>query len=83
LASNNYLEVLGVTPVLGRSFLADDGNVVILGHALWRDRFRSDPQVLGRNVVINSHPFTIVGVLPASSGASFSIGAKLRTSGCR
>jgi predicted permease len=65
-ASNNYLQVLGVAPALGRAFAAEDGNVAIVGDRLWRDRFGGDRQVLGRKIILNGQPFTIIGVLPPS-----------------
>ncbi|HET9986017.1 MAG TPA: ABC transporter permease [Longimicrobiales bacterium] len=66
-----YLPVLGVQPVLGRGFLAeedrhpDSRRVVLLGEALWKRRFNADPAVLGRAVDVDGKPYTIVGVLPA------------------
>ncbi|HUE76994.1 MAG TPA: ABC transporter permease, partial [Longimicrobiales bacterium] len=60
---------LGVTPVLGRGFTADDDRpgaapVVMLGHELWRRQFGGSPAVIGQTVRLNSEPHTVVGVLP-------------------
>lgn len=71
VTSANFFEVLGVKPLLGRTFLKDEdrnwgGNpVLVIGEELWRKRFHSDPQILGRQVDINRHTFTIIGVVPA------------------
>ena len=65
----NLFHVLGVQPVLGRSFLereAGQGNhrVVILGDGLWRRRFGADPGVIGREIRLHGEPHTVVGVMP-------------------
>ena len=67
----NFLAFLGVTPMLGRSFTADecvDGArpVVLLTENLWRLRFAADPRVIGRRIVLDDAPATVIGVLPAS-----------------
>ncbi len=66
--STNYFDVLGVRAAQGRLLVAgeaDDGaTVVVLGHALWRNRFGADPAVVGRTVRINADAFTVVGVAP-------------------
>ena len=71
LVSANYFPVLGVRPALGRTFLPEEGKtpgthpVVVISDGLWRKEFGGDPSTVGRSVTINSHRFTIVGVLPA------------------
>ncbi len=69
--TGNYFRVLGISPVLGRNLEDSDDRpeapaVCVLGHAPWRKSFGSDPKVLGRTVRLNTRPFTVVGVLPAS-----------------
>ena len=70
LASANYFDVLRARPALGRFFLAEEEGaeggapVVVLSHDLWRNRFGSDPEVLGRTLEINRRPYTVVGVAP-------------------
>jgi putative ABC transport system permease protein len=66
----DVLPVLGTKPMLGRVFLAEEeirgkDRVVILGEALWRRRFGSDPSIVGKTVMLESTPFTVVGVMPA------------------
>jgi macrolide transport system ATP-binding/permease protein len=67
LASCNYFEVLNEPPALGRTFGSSDcaqgtGAVVVLGNDLWRNRFGGDQQIIGRNVILNRQPFTVIGV---------------------
>jgi putative ABC transport system permease protein len=64
----NYFELLGIHPILGRTFLPEEetkGDVVMVTENFWRKRFNSDPAVLGRNITLNGVPNTIVGVLPS------------------
>jgi predicted permease len=63
--------VLQIAPVIGRTFTADEDRpngpkVVMLGYDLWKSRCAEDPAVLGKTLRINSQPYTIIGVLPAS-----------------
>src|SRR5579871_386228 len=69
--TSNFLEVLGVRPVFRSSFVAEDGHpgaprVVALGNELWQRRFGADPSVVGRAILLNDLPATVIGVLPAS-----------------
>jgi putative ABC transport system permease protein len=69
IASSSLFEVLGVQPALGRAFLPQEDvengpRVAILSHSFWRERFGSDPEVLGRTINLNQDPFTVVGVMP-------------------
>ncbi len=70
--SAHYFDIFGVKPALGRTFLPDEdqpGNhrVVLLSHALWENRFGSDPGLLGRDIVLNGEAYTVIGVLPKAS----------------
>lgn len=69
VASGNLFEVLGVPAALGRPLQpADETNrlpVAVISDALWRTRFNSDTNILGRPIAINGHSFSIVGVTPA------------------
>lgn len=66
-----YFEVFGTGPLHGRTFEPGDytltNRAVILGHALWRQRFGGDPGVVGRSVMLNGSPIKVVGVLPANA----------------
>jgi predicted permease len=62
-ASSNYFSDLGVTPVLGRTFQADDGSSVgVLSYAFWRDQFNLDSHVMGRTLRVGKATFEIIGV---------------------
>ncbi len=68
--SANYFDVLGIKPVLGRFFLADEetrpGAVpyVVLGYSLWKTRYAGDPAIVGKSIEIARHPLTVIGVAP-------------------
>ena len=72
ITTANFFDVLGVQPQLGRVFLPDEevgksgAAVAVISHGLWQRRFGGDPKVVGRMVEVSRHPFTIVGVAPAS-----------------
>jgi predicted permease len=73
LVSFDLFSTLGVQPVLGRSFSADEdrpgGNrVILLSFGLWQRQFGSDTGVVGRSVRVNGTPATIVGVMPKRFG---------------
>jgi predicted permease len=68
--SPNYFAVFGVTPALGRAFLANEDqagrdHVLILSHGLWERRFGSDSSVVGRVVRLNREDYIVAGVMPA------------------
>src|SRR5881392_3979150 len=65
-----FFSVLGVQPVLGRTFVPEDDkgwpqSVAIISHGLWKRRFGSDPNIIGKQVQMSSWPLTIIGVMPA------------------
>ena len=67
--SARYFDIFGVKPALGRTFLPGDDEVgkdrvVLLSHALWENRFGSDPTILGRDILLNGEAHTVIGVLP-------------------
>jgi len=70
LASGNYFEVLGVKPILGRSFLPEEDQtpgshpVVVLSYTCWQKRFAAEPAIVGRTILLNNHTFTVIGVAP-------------------
>ena len=71
LVTGNYFDVMGLQPALGRGILPDEDKVpgrdpvVVLSQGLWRRRFGGDPHILGMQVVMNNHAYTVVGVAPA------------------
>ena len=66
--SPSIFDVLQVQPALGRTLRADDarpgGDAAILSHALWIRRFDADRSVVGRTILLDRQPFTVVGVMP-------------------
>jgi predicted permease len=64
----NFFSVLGVQPIIGAGFplapaFARDG-IAVISHRLWRERFGSDPSIVGKTIALNGPLFTITGVMP-------------------
>jgi predicted permease len=70
IVSSNYFDALGVRPILGRGFRAEEDvgrnahPVVVIGYQVWKDDFQSDPNIIGKAVLLNGVPHTIIGVTP-------------------
>jgi predicted permease len=70
LVSGNFYEVLGVRPWAGRLFTQEDDRtpgahpVVVLSYRFWESRFNKDPNLIGKTILINEHPMTVLGVTP-------------------
>jgi predicted permease len=70
LVSGEYFSLLGVHAILGRTILPADEKapgqspVAVIGYDYWRQRFALDPDVVGKKIVLNNSPFTIIGVTP-------------------
>lgn len=71
LVSANYFDLLKVKPVLGRTFLPEEGRdqeggapVAVISYGMWQARYGGDPKVLGKTIRLNRHELTIVGVAP-------------------
>jgi len=69
LVSAGFFEILGVKPILGRSIGPDEDKpnsepVVVVSYACWQSRFGADPHIVGRKLVLDDQPRTIIGVLP-------------------
>ena len=68
MVSGNYFDALGVQPYLGRFLHASEEHgknsvpEIVLSYSLWHTRFNDDRSILGRSVLINKHPFTVIGV---------------------
>src|SRR6266404_1298381 len=67
--SPEFFSLLRVRPLLGRTFTADENaaggsKVILLSYKFWRDHFGSDANIVGRDITINSQPYSVVGVMP-------------------
>jgi putative ABC transport system permease protein len=65
----NFFDALGVKPLLGRTFTPDEdrsgaAHVAILGEGLWKSRYASNPNILGKQIQIGGESYTVVGVMP-------------------
>ena len=71
IVTGNFFDVIGVRPQLGRVFSTDDDKVpgghpvVVISQGLWQRRFAGDPNIIGRQLLLNGHTFTVIGVVPA------------------
>jgi putative ABC transport system permease protein len=70
IATTNLFSVLGVNPIMGRTFLPDDGkpdqpDVIVLSYGFWQRRFGADQHVIGRHLTMNNRDTTVIGVLPS------------------
>ena len=71
LISSDLFSVLGVRPMMGRTFTQDEervgaGPVALISEGLWRSKFSSDPDILGKNITLDARDYTIVGVIAAN-----------------
>lgn len=77
LVSSNYFDAMGVRPILGRGFEADEDfgrnghPVTVISYQLWQNRFKGDPGIVGKTQVLNGIPHTIVGVAPKGFYGTF------------
>lgn len=70
VVSANFFDVLGVQPLLGRTFVAGDEQpgsdaVLVLSYQYWRQSHGGDPNIVGRVFQMNNRPHTVIGVLPS------------------
>jgi putative ABC transport system permease protein len=80
-ATTGFFNILGVPPILGRSFAPEDGlpgrpGVVVIGFGLWQRRFGGDPEIIGRKLTLNGAENTVIGVMPAGFSWSVKGGGK-------
>lgn len=82
--TQNFFELLGVAPQIGRQFSAEEcvwngPRVAMISNALWKRKFAADRNIVGRAIAFDGGPVTIVGVLPASFdfGTIFAPGTKV------
>jgi predicted permease len=77
IVSANYFDTIGVHPILGRGFEpgedvgSDSHPVAVISYQLWRNRFKSDPQIVGKMQRLNNVPHTIIGVAPEGFYGTF------------
>jgi predicted permease len=69
----NFFDVLGVRPALGRGFAPGEDRpgaqrVVVVSHRVWQERLHGDPGAIGRHIVVNDVPRTVVGIMPPRFG---------------
>src|SRR5438552_5450884 len=68
--SGNYFDVLGVKAIKGRTFLPEEDRtklshpVVVVSYAAWQHRFGADPDLVNKELLINNHPFKVIGIAP-------------------
>ncbi len=67
--TEDFFKILGVSPILGRDFTAEDNKpgsekVAILGHEIWKRDFNGDPNIIGQSIRMNGKAATIIGVMP-------------------
>jgi putative ABC transport system permease protein len=67
--TEDFLRILGVSPLMGRDFTPADNvsgapTVTLIGYGLWQRDFGGEQDILGKNIRVNGHPATIVGVMP-------------------
>src|SRR5881275_981225 len=77
IVSSNYFDALGVRPILGRGFRADEGTgrnahpVTVISYRTWKDRYNFDPNIIGRTQFLNGVQHTIIGVAPERFHGTF------------
>src|SRR5581483_543505 len=77
VVSSNYFDALGVRPILGRGFRPDEDYgrnahpVTVISYQMWKNRFKGDPDIIGKTQVLNGQQHTIVGVAPEDFHGTF------------
>src|SRR5438477_5920889 len=73
MVAADYFQVMGVTPILGRAFTAEDDRpgaspVTVISYVFWQKYFAGDSGVVGKTIALDDRAFNIIGVIPASFG---------------
>src|SRR5438067_6814793 len=77
IVSANYFDVLGVRPILGRGFRPEEGSgrnahpVTVISYQTWKDRYKGDPDIVGKMQYLNGVQHTIIGVAPEKFHGTF------------
>src|SRR5262249_55353181 len=77
LVTPNYFEAIGVRPILGRGFTAEEGAgrkahpVAVISYEAWKNRYQGDPAIIGRTQYLNGVQHTIIGVAPENFHGTF------------
>ena len=77
IVSANYFDALGVRPILGRGFRPEEGSdrnahpVTVISYLTWKDRYKSDPEIIGKTQYLNGVQHTIIGVAPEKFHGTF------------
>jgi len=77
IVTANYFDALGVRPILGRGFTSEEVTgrnahpVVVISYRTWRDRYKSDPEIIGKTQMLNGVQHTIIGVAPEKFHGTF------------
>jgi len=80
IATTGLFDILGVNPILGRTFAPDEGKpgqpgVVVISFGLWQRRFGGDPRIIGRKLILSGNEATVIGVMPAGFNWSVNAGS--------
>ncbi len=77
VVSSNYFDTLGIHPILGRTFHADEDTgrnahpVVVISYQMWTDRFKRDPEIIGKTQMLNGVKYSVIGVAPEGFYGTF------------
>jgi predicted permease len=77
VVSSNYFDALGIHPILGRTFHADEDTgrnahpVVVISYQMWTDRFKRDPEIIGKTQMLNGVKYSVIGVAPEGFYGTF------------
>jgi predicted permease len=77
LVSANYFDALGVRPMMGRGFKPEEGTgrnahpVVVISYEMWKNRYKGDPDIIGKTQYLNGVQHTIIGVAPENFYGTF------------
>ncbi len=74
--SDNFFDVYGIKPILGRSFLSEEdqtgkNNVVVLSYEIWQQQFGGQKSILGQTVHLDGTPYIVIGVMPSGFRVNF------------